>query len=198
VGDLGSVLGVLAGVLSLLAFVPYVASILRGQTRPNRATWWVWTVCNGILFASYYAAGERRSAWVPLSFTVASLFVALLSLKRGEGGLSRFDRGCVLSCAAGLILWGLSGSPLTALVINIGVDFAGALPTIRKTYLDPKSESLSAWSLFLAANAVNLFAVEAWSSPSIALPIYYFLITLVIIALAARSPRAAPARAPED
>jgi hypothetical protein len=191
-GDLRSVLGLLAGVLSLLAFVPYILSILRGQTRPNRATWWVWTVCNGVLFASYYAAGERRSAWVPMSYTASSLFVALLSIKRGEGGLSKFDRGCVLGSAVGLALWGLSGSPITALAVNIGVDFAGALPTIRKTYLDPRSESLLAWALFLAANAVNLFAVETWSSPSVALPVYYFFTTLIVLALAARSPREAP------
>ncbi|MCK6589784.1 MAG: hypothetical protein HUU21_26100 [Polyangiaceae bacterium] len=191
-GDSGAALGLFAGVLSLLAFIPYVVSILRGQTRPNRATWWVWTVCNGILFASYFAAGERRSAWVPMSYTASSLLVAILSLKRGEGGLSRFDRGCALSSAVGLVLWGVSGSPLTALAINIGVDFAGALPTLRKTYLDPKSENLSAWALFLAANLVNLFAVEAWASPSVALPIYYFLITLVVFALAARRPPQGP------
>src|SRR5215207_1561553 len=114
-GDLRSALGLLAGALSLLAFIPYIASIFRGQTRPNRATWWVWTVCNGVLFASYYASGERRSAWVPLSYMVASLVVAVLSLKRGEGGLSRFDRGCALASAAGIGLWAVSGSPLTAL-----------------------------------------------------------------------------------
>ncbi|HZF51294.1 MAG TPA: hypothetical protein VE093_21700 [Polyangiaceae bacterium] len=193
-GDPYAVLGVAAGVLSLLALVPYILSILRGETRPNRATWWVWTVCNGVLFASYYASGERRSAWVPLSYMVASLIVALLSLKRGEGGLSRFDQGCVFACLVGLVLWALSGSPLTALAINIGVDFAGALPTIRKTYLDPRSESLLAWVLFLAANALNLLAVEAWSSPSVALPVYYVILTLIVVALAARRPPPATPR----
>lgn len=187
-GDLRAALGIAAGVLSLLGFFPYIASIYRGQTRPNRATWWVWTVCNGILFTSYYAAGERLSAWVPLSVAIASFGVAILSLKRGEGGFSRFDRGCLVSSAIGLALWGASGSPITALAINIGIDFVGALPTIRKTYLDPKSESLSAWALFLAANVVNLFAVEAWASPSVALPIYYFLLTVAVVALAARRP----------
>jgi hypothetical protein len=191
VNDLHAIFGVAAGVLSLLAFVPYIASTLRGQTRPNRATWWVWTVCNGVLFASYYASGERRSAWVPLTYMAASLVVAVLSLKRGEGGLSRFDQGCAVASAVGLALWALSGSPLTALAINIGVDFAGALPTIRKTYHDPRSESLSSWLLFLAANGVNLLAVEAWSSPSVALPVYYVAMTLIVVVLAARRPRQA-------
>lgn len=188
-GDLRAVFGILAGVLSLLAFVPYIRSIYRGETRPNRATWWVWTVCNGVLFASYYASGERRSAWVPLSYMAASFVVALLSFKRGEGGLSRFDQGCALASAVGIALWAASGSPLTALMINIGVDLAGALPTMRKTYLDPRSESLSAWLIFLVANLVNLLAVDAWTEPSVALPIYYVVMTIVIVALAARRPR---------
>ena len=37
------VLGILAGVLSVLDGVPYIRDVLRGTTRPHRGTWLIWS-----------------------------------------------------------------------------------------------------------------------------------------------------------
>ena len=99
-------LGWVAGVLSLVAFVPYIVAILRGETRPNRATWWIWTTTGAVLLASYYFSGAETTIWVAVSYFVASLVTALLSIRYGEGGSTPLDRGCLMapapvSCSGG-------------------------------------------------------------------------------------------------
>jgi hypothetical protein len=190
--DVRAVIGIVAGVVTLVGFVPYIVAVRRGQAKPNRATWWIWTVACGALFASYYATGERSSVWVPLSYVLGPLIIGALSLKHGEGGWTRFDQACIGASALGLLAWWLSGSPLVALVANMGVDFAGALPTIRKTYRDPRSESSIAWSFFLGGAALNLLAVETWTSAASVLPIYFFAVNLTIMVLAHRRPPSPP------
>src|SRR5258707_594803 len=110
--DLRPLIGQVAGALALAGFVPYVVSILRRQTVPSRTTWWIWTVVGAMLCASYYAAGARESIWVPVGYALGPLVTALLALRYGEGGWSRFDRACLAGSALSLVLWGVSGSPL--------------------------------------------------------------------------------------
>jgi hypothetical protein len=180
------VVGEVAGVVALGGFAPYVVSIVRRRTVPERATWWIWTLVGAMLCASYYAAGARGSIWVPVGYVVGPLVTAILALRYGEGGWSRFDRACLAGSALSLALWLVSGSPMVALVANVAVDFSGALPTLRKTYLEPWSESAASWAIFLVANALNLAALDGWSVETALYPLYLFGVSLAMVALISR------------
>ena len=179
----GVIAGRLAGLLSLAAFVPYVAAILRRQTRPNRAAWWIWTANGLVLGASYYASGAENTIWVPVSYVVGPALTALLALRYGEGGWTSFDRSCLRGAGAGLLLWWVLNSPVAALVTTLCVDLTGALPTIRKAYHAPDTEDRLAWALFISGNTVNLVAIEAWRFANVVYPVYMFLASGVIAGL---------------
>ena len=178
--------GLLAGLLSLAAFVPYIIAIVKGATKPNRATWWIWTTNGLILLASYYASGAESTVWVAVGYFVGSLLTAVLALRYGEGGWSSFDRSCLLGAGSGLLFWWMFNSSIVALVTTLSVDFAGALPTIRKAYRAPETEDRVAWGLFILGNTVNLLAVEAWSFGIAVYPVYMFLASGTIAALVLR------------
>ena len=187
--DIGAVAGKVAGIVSLAAFIPYIIATLRGKTKPNRATWWIWTVVGFMLGASYYSSGADHTIWVPLSYIIGPFTTAVLSVKYGEGGWTRLDLACLLCAGVSVALWWMFSSPLTALLINLSIDLLGALPTVWKTYHRPEGEDRTAWALFFAGNAVNLFAVEAWSFAIAVYPIYMFLGSGTIAALVFLRPR---------
>jgi hypothetical protein len=170
----------------LLGFVPYISEIVQGKTRPNRATWWIWTVVGAMLCASYYASGARHTVWVAVSYVLGPLITALVSLRYGEGGWDRFDRACLGASLLSLLVWWLARSPLLALTANIGLDLLGALPTIRKSYHEPEAESLRSWMVFLLADALNLCALGAWSLATSLYPVYLFILAAVLVTLMLR------------
>ncbi|MBU7586436.1 MAG: hypothetical protein KAF91_26830 [Nostoc sp. TH1S01] len=174
-------IGAVAGFLSILCFVPYIITILQGKTKPNRATWWIWVILSTVISASYYSSGAGNTVWLPVCGGIGQLIVAILSLKHGEGGWSRFDRLCLLGVGISLLLWWQFNSPLIALLLNILIDFLGALPTIKKSYYEPQTENSLTWSLYLAASTLNLFAIESWSFTLSAFPLYIFFINTTII-----------------
>jgi uncharacterized protein with PQ loop repeat len=178
-----------AGVVSAIAFVPYLVAVVRRRTRPSIASWFIWTAVGAVLCASYWATGARASIWVAVSYVAGPLVTAIVALRYGERGWSRFDKGCLLTAALSLGLWALTGDPFVALGLNILVDFLGALPTMRNVWRDPDAEDRAAWGIFFAGNAINLGAVEAWTPSGAAYPVYLVLVTLIVNALIWR-PRA--------
>ncbi len=181
--------GMIAGTVGILGFVPYAVGIINRTTKPNKATWIVWAVLGAVIAASYYAAGATESAWVPVAYAFGIFIIAILSLKYGEEKWTPLDKGCLAGAALGLALWALTGEAATALYIATLVDAAGSVPTIRKTYEDPGSESRAAWALFLLAAVINLFAIREWTLSSASYPVYLVILDLVMIALVLRKPR---------
>lgn len=172
------VAGKVAGIVAFTAFVPYIISIFRKETKPNRATWFIWTIVNFMATASYYSSGASHTIWIPIIYATMPLFVFILSLKYGVGGYTKFDLACLIISGISAILWLASGVPLTALIINLFIDLIGSLPTVKKIYHDPKSEDRSAWVLATVANLINLFAVEKWTFTIAIYPMYMFVVGL--------------------
>lgn len=175
--------GQVAGVISAVAFLPYILSIFRGQAKPNLASWFIWTVVGIALCTSHWATGARHSVWVPLSYVLGPFVVTLLAIRYGERTWTRFDKACLAAAALSFVLWWLSGSPLVALCMNVLIDFLGALPTIRKSWTHPESEDRLSWAMFLVANTINLLAVEAWRFSGAMYPLYLVLVTFIITVL---------------
>lgn len=175
------IIGWVAALVTLTGFIPYIISILRGDTIPNRASWWIWTIIGTILCSAYYFASDSLSSfWVPLSYTIGPLVVAILSFKYGEGGLEGLDLFCLIGSLFSLILWFLSKSALLALGYMIIIDIFAGLPTLRKAYLKPFTENLMAWVLFSVGSTMNLFAISHWDYASSIYPLYLSAIAVVI------------------
>jgi len=188
VTDLLTELGKIAGVLALLGYVPYLMSIVRRKTLPNPATWWIWSIMGGILFASYYLEGNREAVWVPLSYFIGPTVTGILSIKYGRNEFGTFEKYCLGGAALSLVLWQVSG-PVVALTMLIMIDLIAIAPTLRKTYFKPDSEDPLAWSIFWLANTINLFVVVASEAPtyaSIAYPLELFFLPTSIMALVIR------------
>ncbi|MFH2106571.1 MAG: hypothetical protein ABII22_04870 [Candidatus Micrarchaeota archaeon] len=178
-------IGMIAGFISLIAFIPYIHSVLKSGKKPNRASWWIWTFAGILLTISHYSLGGHTTIWVPLTIILGPLAVAIISLKYGEGGWTTFDKCCIASVLVSVLVWFILGPQFT-LYINIAIDFLGALPTIRKVYRNPNSESLTAWSLFFIADFINLFAIQVWKLDVIIYPVYLTLLCVAVVSLILR------------
>lgn len=175
--------GIFAGIFSLLGFVPYIITIYQGKTSPNRASWSIWASLGIVLAVSNYSAGARETMWLLTAYAVCQITIAVLSLKYGEGGWNAFDGTCLLGAFISIILWQLFDSPLIAITISIAIDSLGALPTIKKSYLQPETEDLFSWMMFWMAGTLNICALAQWSVELSAQPVYLFTFNSIVVSL---------------
>jgi hypothetical protein len=179
-------IGLIAGFLSLIAYLPYARDTIRGAAQPNRATWIIWSIVGGLLFASYNAAAGGAARWVPLADAVGPAVMAVLAIRYGKGGWTRLDAGCLLLAGLSVIGWVVTGSPMVTLGINLLLAFLGAIPTFRNVYHRPGAEPALVWRLFLLSNVLNLLAIEQWSWSSAAYPVYAVFTAGLVNALICR------------
>ncbi len=171
------VIGITAGVLSFLPCPLYLYSMWKGETKPDRVTWWVLSFTTLMIAVTYYAIGARETIWFPIGYTISFLIVAILSVPYGEGPLKlhTLDRVCLAGAVISGLLWLLLDAPLVALIVAILTEAIGLIPTAVKAYKRPESEGKWAWVLTTIASFLNLFALESWTSILALYPIYVFL-----------------------
>lgn len=184
--DIKTVIGIIAGVVAFGAYVVYVVSILKGKTKPNRATWWIWAFMGLVLALSYKFSGADTTVWVPYVEFLGPFIIALLSIWYGEGGLKeKTDLFCLLGAITSVILWIIFNNPVIALVTNLAVDSFAIIPTIKKSYLRPEGENFWAWFGTGVADSLNMFAVGRFTFAVLVYPIYMLVSDLIIIGILA-------------
>lgn len=181
-----SIVGMTSGIVLLLANIPYIISIRRGDTRPNLVTWGVWTTIGLILLASYQAIGATHTRWLLIAQVVSQFAITILAFKYSRGKWQRIDGICLAGAGVSLVLWWFSGNPLVALLINTAMDLLGAIPTINKIYRDPNSEDLSFWTISFLAAVLNLLAIENFSLSFTVFPVYLLILHTIVLTLLTR------------
>lgn len=176
-----STIGLVAGFLSIICVLPYIISTLQDKTKPHRITWWVLSLLGFMMALNQWLAGGGNTVWMPLCGAIGQMVLAILSIRHGEGGWGTLDRVCMMGVTtSGLILMCFQ-VPLLALLLNIGMDFLGFLPTLQKARRAPQTENLTCWSLYFLGSVLNLLAIDSWSSLEPILPLYLFFADGLIV-----------------
>jgi len=169
------VLGVLAGVVGIADTIPYVRDTIRGSTRPHRGTWLIWSVLAIVVFLSQRADGATWSLIMAAAQAVLTGAIFLLSIRRGEGGLSPADVLMLTLAGGGVIGWIVADEPVIATACVVAADLIGAAMMVPKTYRDPGSETLATFALASLSGALATGAVGTLDPSLLLYPVYYCL-----------------------
>ena len=184
--DLKAIFGLIAAIVSIFCYIPYIITTIKGKTRPNVATWLTWMILSIVVTASSFAAGAFNTLWVPLCGVLGQGTIAFLAIKLGKGNWSYFDIICLFCVGLGLALWLHFDSPMIALTMTLAVDLVGVLPTFKKSYQEPESENLLTWVLYLLSSVFLILSVESWTLALGLFPIYLFTVNFIIVLLLLR------------
>lgn len=176
-----AIFGYISAILSILMVVPYIRDIFLLKTKPERASWFIWTVLGFIAFFSQLAKGATNSLWLTGGQTLAVLMIVLLSIKYGVGGFTKRDIRALIAAGIGLILWYITKEAAWALLIVIAIDSVGTLLTAIKSYENPESETFSTWVISGTSGIFGAFAVGAFQPILLAYPVYIIIANYTIV-----------------
>ncbi|MFW5451095.1 MAG: hypothetical protein ACKE9I_05810 [Methylophagaceae bacterium] len=175
-------LSAIAIVITFIAFIPYIRSIIQGTIKPHVFSWLIWGVTTFIVFLAQLQDNAGVGAW-PIGISgIITLFIALLAfIKRADITITGLDWVFFIAAISSLPFWYLTSDPLWAVVILTTVDLLGFGPTIRKAYEHPFSESLLFFSLFAARNLIVIMALEHYSITTVLFPLVISVACILLI-----------------
>lgn len=174
--------GYISAILSIIMVVPYIRDIFLLKTKPERASWFIWTVLGVISFASQFAKGATDSLWLTAGQTLAVAIVFILAIKYGTGGLEKRDKIALIIAIFGLMLWYFTQEAAYALLLVIFIDSVGSLLTIIKSYQAPETETVSTFVLSGTSGIFGALAVGNFNFILLAYPLYIVLANYSIVA----------------
>ena len=176
--------GVIIGALvSLFGIFFYIRETLKGKTKPNRITWFMWAVAPFIATA---AAISNGVTWAVLPVFMAGfcpflVFLASFWNPKSYWKLGTLDYLCGLFSILALILWTMTQNPTVAIVFAIASDALAGFPTVVKCWKKPETET---WTPFFAGlfGATTAFSIiKTWSFSEFAFPAYLMVLNSILL-----------------
>lgn len=154
---------IVAALLAIAGNVPYVIDVLKGRVKPHAYTWFVWSLVSLIVFFGQVQAGAGIGALPTFASEIFTLIIFVLSLKFGFKGISRADLYFLVAALLAFIPWLLTKDPTLSVIMAVGIDFIAFMPTLRKTWKHPETETPILYGSNVLRHILALFSLQAYN-----------------------------------
>lgn len=163
------IISAIAVILTFIAYIPYYRDIISGRTHPHVYSWSLWSLLTILLVALQIKGGAGSATWITAAAGLLCVGVVILSFKDGKKIITTSDTIVAGLSLSAIGFWLIANQPTISLLLVILADMLAFVPTVRKSWYDPHSETLSlyvtnAFRFFLALLAVETytFLSTAW------------------------------------
>jgi len=163
------IIGAIAVVLTFAGYVPYYRDILKGKTHPHIYSWSLWCLLTVLLVALQIKGGAGPATWVTIAAGLLCMGVVFLSLKSGKKDITISDTIVAVLSLVAIGFWLIADQPIISMILVIIADILAFIPTVRKSWHKPYSETLSMYvtntfrfSLAVAAIGTYTFLSVSW------------------------------------
>ena len=170
--------------INLFCSLWYIKSILKGNTRPNIVSWFIWMLAPFIgVFLQLKAGAGFSSLGVFMAGFGPFLVLSFSIWKRAYfWKLEKFDFVCGFFSVLALTFYILTKNPALSIIFAILSDGLAYIPTLVKTWKSPESESSSTYFGGITNNVISLFIIKDWSFAIYSFNIYLILINILEVA----------------
>lgn len=156
-------LGIIAVILTFLAYIPYYRDILKGKTHPHVYSWSLWGLLTILIVALQIKGGAGPATWVTISAGLLCLGVVFLSLKNGKKDITISDTITAILSLLAIIFWLLASQPIVSIFLAVTADVLAFFPTFRKSWHQPYTETLSLYITNSFRFGLALLAIEKYT-----------------------------------
>ncbi len=181
--DYKTIIGIIAVILAFVGYIPYIRDILKKKTTPHTFTWLIWTLAVGISAALQISGGAGGGAWTTVAVTFMCAFIFALGLKNGKRDIAKIDIIFFALALVSLFLWLVIHQPVWSIILIVLTDLLGFAPTIRKSWNNPYSETLSTYQITAFRHGLSIFALQQFNILTWLYPIAWTIANVVFCIL---------------
>jgi hypothetical protein len=158
---IGFALGWVAFGLYIAAFVVYNIKTQRGESRPNPATWSIWSIVAALNVGSYFMISQDWvTALQPFAGSLACTATFFLALAKGKfSKLGKVEFVVLAIALVAIAVWGVYRDATVTNLVLQGALMISILPAVKDVWRKPHKESPLPWFMWAGALILTLTTV---------------------------------------
>ena len=152
-----------AAIVAIIGNIPYLRDVIKKRVQPHPYTWLVWTVVSAITFFGQVAKGAGIGALPTAAAEIFTVIIFFFSLRYGFKQITKTDTYFLIVALLGLIPWIITKDPTISVIIAVAIDLVAFIPTLRKTWRHPRSETPLLYSMNVLRHAMTLFSLSTYN-----------------------------------
>ena len=175
----------IAALIGVLGVLGYIRDTLRGNTFPHRITWFLWALIPLVTLVVQRRAHVGVQAVMTLSYFVTPMAVLVVSFvaRRGSWTITVFDWACGGVCLTAIAVYAATLRGDLAIGLLLTAELFAALPTVRKSWKAPETETWTVFFAGLVGSILTLLTVTHWTFPTYALSSWITLQSATVVVL---------------
>lgn len=160
----------------------YIRDTIKGKVKPNKVTWFIWSLAPLIAFAAQVGEGIGMESLLTFMVGFVPLIIFIVSFinKKAYWKIEKLDLVCGTLSIIGLVLWQITKVGTIAIMFSLVSDFLAGFPTIVKSYKEPETENYVLYLGNATFALLTLLTIKTWSFVNYSFPLYIFLTTFLI------------------
>ncbi len=148
--------------------------MLNGKYAPSVFSRVVWLLLAVISFAGVVVSNSTKPSMLLAGiFLLGNATICLTSFWKGTRDIGKLEYICLAILVISGLVWITFKAPLVSVAISLFAHFVGAVPTYKRVWEKPSSESTGFWSLFFIASILSVMASGSQPAKLIIFPIYF-------------------------
>lgn len=172
-------LGILAVIITFVGYAPYVLDTIKGKTRPHLFSWFTWGFVTFVIFALQVLGHGGAGTYTTLATAILCSGIFFVGLKNGKRDITKFDTIIFVITLIATGIWIFAKQPVISTILIVTINTLANIPTIRKSWHDPNSETLFTWEMGAVRNFLGLIALSEFSILTWLYPVTNLIINII-------------------
>lgn len=174
--------------VALLAYIPLLLDIWRGNIRLNIATWLIWSFVDAVLFFALLA--NHADAMLAGAFGIGNIIVVFAILKSGEWHWRTFETLVLTGAIISLGVWYYVSAFAATLAIVVIKYFIAIAPSLHDAYAKPEKKQFLPWLMYSIGGLLSVIGAGSWTLANSFYPTVSCLANGVMAVLHSRAKKA--------
>lgn len=183
------ILSTVSGLLLWASFIVYIRSMVKGTTKPAKASWVIWAILDTIILAGMWTKETLNGQIIGAVCGVWIVVIMMFRYRYGTPGWSKLDIFCLIGAGLGIFLSWFFNEATVGIVMSSTVVILGSIPTFVSAWKDPTRENRTGWTMVFISCVLALLAIPKWTIADAAQPISFMVVEVIMMYLLYR-PRA--------
>jgi len=174
-----NIFATIAIILIVSSYLPYIQDIFNGKTKPHPFTWIISTLLNLLNFILYLQNGGGSGTFTMLVVLIMTSIILWKSLTNFDQKIVLSDKVFFISSLIILILCFFIESSQVSAVLATSTSIISFIPTIRKSWHAPHSETISTYIINSIRHILVIFSVSTFSLVTIFNPLAWASVGII-------------------